>query len=136
MKRIILCVVLIALLLLSGCTDYRRSYEDLQDKYDDLLARYDNLAGSYEDLQLTYDDLQDRYDALDGKYTDLSAAYENFSGSSADYKSQFESLGTLEEDLTTVWCFFESEENVSFDQAYPAYLHIHNLVHSMIYPDD
>lgn len=115
MKKALLCIVLVSLLLLSGCTDYKRSYEDLQDKYDDLLVKYDNLSGSYEDLSAKYRQLYDH---------------------DVHLQAELDAVGSIEDDITTVWCFFESEENVTFSQAHPAYLRIHNIIHSLIYPDD
>ena len=86
MKKLILVVLLISLFLLTGCSDYEKRYEKLQEEYDELLTKYDSINSSY------FDNKEEIGFELD-RITD--------------------SIGSLEDDIATVWCYFENEEDVT-----------------------
>ena len=107
MKKLIFAFLLLSLLFLSGCSDYKSKYENLQEEYDDLLAKYDSINSWY------YDDKEDIGFELD-RITD--------------------SIGSLEDDIATVWCYFENEEGTTFDEAYASFDKISSVLTSIIYP--
>ena len=107
MKKLILVVLLISLFLLTGCSDYEKRYEKLQEEYDELLTKYDSINSSY------FDNKEEIGFELD-RITD--------------------SIGSLEDDIATVWCYFENEEDVTFDEASASFDKINSVLMSIIYP--
>ena len=106
MKKIFLVFLLLSLFLLSGCVDYEKKYEALQEKYDDLELKYDKISSWY---------IEDKEKI--GPYFD----------------SMYEDIGSLEDELATVSCYFEKEEYVTFDEAYNAFETIDKVLHEYIY---
>ena len=83
MKRIILILLLLSLLFLSGCTDYKAKYEELYDQYTDLEAKYDEdtsrlnreMEDIYSRIQSTDDYIHVLYDYFEDQAVTFDAAY-------------------------------------------------------------
>jgi len=98
MKRILLFSVLIVfLLVLSSCYNNKPTYDELSKLYDDLCLNYDDLRSNYDDLKDMYSDLK----------------------SSSEFRntSVIDDLWTLEDDMITLYGFFDSDEDFTFEEA-------------------
>ena len=69
------------------------------------------------DYEEEYPLLEDKYDQIYGLYDDL--VYQ---------------IGNLEEDVATVYCFFEEEEDVTFKEAKSSFEKIRTLLDSVYCP--
>lgn len=82
-------------------------------------------------LQSKYDELYDKYLALEDQYSGSSSSLEESLHELEKYESEYNSLHnklwSLEDDSLTVYCYFEDENDVSFDEAYDAYQRIKTL---------
>ena len=78
-KLFVLLLLFAFLLVLSGCTDYQKKYEDLSEEYSALESRYDDLVSLTENdhYQEKYEDLYEEYSALKSRYDDLSSLVSN-----------------------------------------------------------
>lgn len=104
MRKILLALLLLSLLFLSGCSNYEEKYNDLQDKYDELEMKYNKINSFYYDKE------------------EIGSSLDNI----------IEKLASLEDDIINVYCYFEKEFDVSFDEAYDSFDRIHSVYNSII----
>lgn len=86
MKKILLIILLISLLFLSGCTNYKEEYEELYDQYIDLEAKYDddtvklekNIEELYSLIQSTDEYISVLYDYFEEQSITFDAAYDAY----------------------------------------------------------
>lgn len=81
-------------------------------------CQYDNLESKYNDLTEKYDDLEEQYYYLKDQYSSMSYDLEHYK----------ERVWSFEDDFANVWCFFEDEEDVTFEEAKESFTRIHSLL--------
>ena len=105
---VVFCIILCVLFFVFALRgNYRDEYESLESEYHDLLLENDNLHENNNDLLMKYSDL------------------------SHDYDSCLDRIYSIEDDITNLWCYFEHEEDVSFDDAYESFTRIN----AALFPD-
>lgn len=99
-------VICIVLLIITITVLYLRSskYDELDSKYDKLMDKYDSLANDY--------------DALEEKYYSVCH----------DHDSYIESVWMREDDAATVFCYFDHDEDITFEEAEAAFLRLEKAV--------
>lgn len=70
-----------------------------------------------------YNEYHDKYDELEMKYEKLYSLYSD----------SMDKLGASEDDLITVYCYFENENDVTFDEAYDSFDRLRTVIRSLIY---
>lgn len=114
---VVLCVIFLPSMLHK---DYKNEYEALQEKYYNLHEYYDELQSKYEELVAECDTLESENSSLQDENMKLSSFYE--------------SVGNLEDDSATLFCFFDEEEDITFSEAKKAYENIEKFFASILYP--
>ena len=105
MKKLLIVLIILLLFVLSSCTDH-----SLQSKYDELYEKYTALEIQYTGYHSTLEESLHELEEYESKYNSLN-----------------DKLWSLEDDSATVYCFFEGENGVTFDEAYDAYLRLNSL---------
>ena len=69
-------------------------------------------------LSEDYDKLSEEYSALEDKYYSIKARYED----------HLYTIESCENDASIVWCYFEQEEDISFNKAHDSFMNIYYKV--------
>lgn len=69
-----------------------------------------------------YREYPEKYDALQEKYSELEEKYDNTNHKLLEIQDD---IWSRYDDFSTVWCYFEKEEGISFDDAKESFMKIY-----------
>ena len=80
--------------------------------------------------QSRLDKLQKEYDKLEEQYQDLESIHEQIQ---IKYDNLLESIGSLDDDISTVYWYFDNENDITFSEAKKSFSKIYKFYDSLFY---
>ena len=77
-----------------------------------------------------YRNLKEEHDKLEDQYLDLESSHEQIQ---IKYDNLLESIGSLDDDISTVYWYFDNENDITFSEAKKSFSKIDKFYDSLFY---